>query len=180
MHIRTGHYIGVAPVRDAVVNVCVVTGPKPEGRRPADVVWNHVRRDPGLAGRFAKATLVSDVRVLGPLALDASAAGIDGLLLAGDSAGFIDPMTGDGLRLAMVGAALAAQESLAALERGELTGVAARLEASRKAEFGRKLRFNRLMRATVDSPLAVAIAGVSAAAMPSIIHSAVRYAGDAA
>jgi flavin-dependent dehydrogenase len=180
MHIRAGHYIGVAPVRDGVVNVCVVTGPKPEGRRPAEVVWNHVRRDPGLAARFATASLVSGVRVLGPLALDARGAGIDGLLLAGDSAGFVDPMTGDGLRLAMTGAALAAHEALSALERGDLTGVAARLEASRKAAFGRKLRFNRLMRATVESPLAITLAGVSAAVMPSIIHSVVRYAGDAA
>ena len=31
-----------------------------------------------------------------------------GLLLAGDAAGFIDPMTGDGLRFAFAGARLAA------------------------------------------------------------------------
>ena len=38
------------------------------------------------------------LQCLGPLAVESSAAGVPGLLLAGDSAGFIDPMTGDGLR----------------------------------------------------------------------------------
>ena len=42
--------------------------------------------------------------ILGPLAVDAVAAEMPGLLLAGDAAGFIDPMTGDGLRFAFRGA----------------------------------------------------------------------------
>ena len=44
-------------------------------------------------------------------------AGVPGLLLAGDAAGFVDPMTGDGLRFAVRGAELAADAALAALER---------------------------------------------------------------
>ena len=66
--------------------------------------------------RFADARLVSAVAVLGPLAVDTTAAGVDGLLLAGDAAGFIDPMTGDGMHFAVRGAELAAAVALAALE----------------------------------------------------------------
>ena len=40
---------------------------------------------------------------LGPLALDVRAVGADGLLLAGDAAGFVDPMTGDGMHIAFRG-----------------------------------------------------------------------------
>ena len=53
--------------------------------------------------------------MLGPMAVDADAAGEPGLLLAGDAAGFIDPMTGDGLRLALAGAELAAAVALEVL-----------------------------------------------------------------
>jgi flavin-dependent dehydrogenase len=179
MHVRHGHYIGVAPVSDSLANICVVTGPRPDGPTPAAVVQRAIRSDPALADRFAHAEFVPEVRVLGPLAVDVSAAGVEGLLLAGDAAGFIDPMTGDGLRLAMTGAALAAHEALATLERGDLAGAAARLAQGRREALSRKLRFNRVLRATVSSPMAMTMAGLSAAVMPSIIHSVVRYAGDA-
>ena len=54
--------------------------------------------------------------MLGPLAVDVNGAGVEGLLLAGDAAGFIDPMTGDGLRLALRGGEIAAAAALESLE----------------------------------------------------------------
>jgi flavin-dependent dehydrogenase len=87
-------------------------------------------------------------------------------------------MTGDGLRLAVTGAALAAHEALATLERGDLRGAAARLAEARRVALGRKLRFNRALRATVSSPWAMTVAGFSAAIAPSILNAVVRYAGD--
>jgi flavin-dependent dehydrogenase len=131
-----------------------------------------------LAPRFTHATFEHDVNVLGPLAVDAVAAGAEGLLLAGDAAGFVDPMTGDGLRLALVGGALAGYEALATLERGDLRGAATRLAEARRAAFGAKVRFNRVLRMTVGSPLAMNLAGLSAAVMPSMMNAVVRYAGD--
>jgi len=54
---------------------------------------------------------------------------VPGLLLAGDAAGFIDPITGDGLRFAVCGAELAATVALRALERrtGDPQGALVRL-----------------------------------------------------
>jgi len=178
MHVRPGKYIGIAPIADNLTNVCVVTGPRPGGPTPADVILTAIKGDPTLADRFAHAELVRDVRVLGPLAVEVTSFGVDGLLLAGDAAGFVDPMTGDGLRLAMTGAALAAHETLATLERGDLHGAASRLAKARHAAFGRKLRFNRALRATVSSPWAITLAGFSVAVAPSLMNAVVRYAGD--
>ncbi len=59
--------------------------------------------------RFARRATGGGPHVLGPMAVDARAVGVPGLLLAGDAAGFIDPMTGDGLRFALAGAAIAAR-----------------------------------------------------------------------
>src|SRR5262249_58463072 len=136
----------IAPVTDTLSNVCVVTGSRPEGRTPIDVIRRAIAADAKLAARFESVSFESRVSVLGPLAVEARAAGVAGLLLAGDAAGFVDPMTGDGLHLAMRGAALAADEILYVLEHGDPTGAPGRLAQARDRMLGSKLRFNRAVR----------------------------------
>lgn len=113
------------------------------------------------------------------MAVDASTAGVAGLLLAGDAAGFIDPMTGDGLRFAFSGAALAVSVTLDVLA-GRLTLESAPLQlgAARRAAFGAKWRFNRSLRALVTSGSAVGAAAVGARLLPSVFEAIIRYAGD--
>ena len=180
MHIRGRQYIGVAPLGDTLSNVCVVTGPRPSGRTALGIVRTQIEADPMLRARFADARFDAPVAVLGPLAVEADASGMDGLLLAGDSAGFIDPMTGDGLHLALRGGLLAADELLAALHPGEARDSARRLQTARKAALGGKLLFNRVLRRLVETPVAVDAAGWAARLAPSAVRWAVRYAGDAA
>jgi flavin-dependent dehydrogenase len=182
MHVRPGHYIGVAPIDDRITNICVVVDrhPRHRGEAPIDLVRSIVMRDSRLRDRLAGATFDDRVRVLGPLAVDATAVGVAGLLLAGDAAGFIDPMTGDGLHLAMRGAVLAATEAITALEHGDLDAAVTRLEAARRRVLGPKLRFNRVLRGLVGSPASVTLAGYCAAVMPGVLRRVIAIAGDAA
>src|SRR5260370_94557 len=118
MHIRSGRYIGVAPVPGGLPNVCLVRPSRPADPALADpsaLLARELARDVLLCDRAAGARLVAPPVVLGPLAIDVAPAAIDGLLLAGDAAGFIDPMTGDGLRFAIRGGELAAGAALDAL-----------------------------------------------------------------
>jgi flavin-dependent dehydrogenase len=180
MHVRAGRYVGIAPVPDGLTNVCVVRPWRPGDAalgEPRTELVNELARDAVLRERFAGARLVGSPVVLGPLAVDVRDADIDGLLLAGDAAGFIDPMTGDGLRFAMRGAELAADAALQALEHG-WNGVHDRLRARRLAEFAGKWRFNRLVRALVASPNAVTGASWGARLVPAALHAAIEYAGD--
>jgi flavin-dependent dehydrogenase len=180
MHVRCGYYVGIAPLGDEVCNVCLVTGPRPEGATPSDVIHRAIQREPRLAPRFAGAAFAGPVRVLGPLAADARAAGAPGLLLAGDAAGFVDPMTGDGLHLAMQSAVLSAAEALRALETGDIAGAVERLGRARDEELGKKLRFNRAVRRLVDSRTAISLAEWGARLNPRVLARLVSYAGDAA
>lgn len=180
LHVRKGHYLGIAPLSDALVNVCVVTGPKPAGRTPLEILGGAIARSPEIAARFDGARFVTPVRVVGPLAVDVTAAGVDGLLLAGDAAGFVDPMTGDGIHLAMRGAVLAAREILHVLEVGDLTGAPERLARARRDDLAPKLRFNRVLRRLVGSPAAIGMAEWGARVVPSAIGRLVNIAGDAA
>jgi flavin-dependent dehydrogenase len=180
MHVRMGRYIGIAPVPGGLTNVCLVTPWRPGDRGlgdPRATLLRELARDPLLRDRFAGARLAGAPAVLGPLAVEVRDAALDGLLLAGDAAGFIDPMTGDGLRFAVRGAELAARAALEALEHG-WRGVHERLRARRRAEFAGKWRFNRMLRALVASPTAVAAASAGARVAPSALHAAIVYAGD--
>jgi flavin-dependent dehydrogenase len=130
-----------------------------------------------LRERFRAARLVVPPVVLGPLAVDVRPHAIPGLLLAGDAAGFIDPMTGDGLRFAVRGGELAAQAALQALASG-WAGVHDRLARERRREFAMKWRFNRTLRTFVSSPAAVRLGEAVALVAPSALRAVVRHAGD--
>jgi flavin-dependent dehydrogenase len=180
MHIRRGRYIGVEPLLGGMTNVCLVktSGPAAgEFRDPTAMLRRELAADPMLRDRFADARLVAPPVMLGPLAVEVSPQQIDGLLLAGDAAGFVDPMTGDGLRFAIEGGELAAMAALDALENG-WTGVHARLARQRRRAFAAKYRFNRALRALVGSPRAVSAATVAARVAPSALRTIIACAGD--
>jgi menaquinone-9 beta-reductase len=179
MHIRGGGYIGVAPVPTGLTNACLVVSEPRRGAlaRPGALLERALGRDPMLADRFAGARMVTAPAVLGPLAVEARSAGTGGLLLAGDAAGFVDPMTGDGLHFALRGAELAAAVALAALQ-GRLRDPAATLLRHRRRAFRRKWRMNRALRALVASPRAVSAAAVSARLCPAALRMLIAAAGD--
>jgi flavin-dependent dehydrogenase len=180
MHIRSGGYVGVAPIPGGAANVCLVKPSQPADRamrEPAQLLRAELERDWALRDRFEGARLVQPPVVLGPLAVDATGEAVDGLLLAGDAAGFIDPMTGDGLRFAVRGGALAATAALEALAGG-WKGVHARLASARRREFGAKWRFNRALRASVASPSLIRAGAIATHIWPAVMRRIVSTAGD--
>ena len=180
MHIRSDGYIGVAPLLNGLTNVCVVcelASPwRAESAEADRIAQLAITRDLGLRDRFARAQRTTPVTALGPLAVEARAAGLPGLLLAGDAAGFIDPMTGDGLRFAIRGAELAAEYALRELETGRSTY--RQLAAARRREFAGKWRLNRVLRAVVASPRSVRAAACVASVWNAPVKALIARAGD--
>jgi flavin-dependent dehydrogenase len=182
MHVRGDGYIGIAPLPDGTANVCVVrerrwlNGRSGLHSPPDHLVEAALAADPLLASRMKGAVRVGAVAVLGPLAVDARVAGCPGLLLAGDAAGFIDPITGDGLRFAIQGAELAAGAALEELVSGKpqfraLTGARARA-------FRSKWRLNRVLCQVVASPRVVTAAAAAARIWPAPFRRLIALAGD--
>ena len=186
MHVRRGAYIGVAPLPGGLSNVSVVIDDPMARRLQKDAPYGSadqqtiVRRwldaDAVLRDRFAVATQVTPVTVMGPLAVNASAAGRPGLLLAGDAAGFVDPMTGDGLRFALRGGELAAFAALDELASGR--PAYDRLGEERRREFSTKWRINRALRTMVGSPGAIGLAALVSAWWSSPVEYLIQLAGD--
>ena len=179
MHIRRDGYIGVAPLPCGLTNVCVVRDVVSGFSRTGnDIVADAVAHDRLLRDRFAPARQVSPVTTLGPLAIDSRAPGCPGLLLAGDAAGFIDPMTGDGLRFALRGGMLAAEAALRELDTGQPAWQS--LAAGRTHEFSGKWRINRVLRRLVGSPSGVDLAARLAAHWDAPVRYLIGVAGDVA
>lgn len=195
MHVRHGHYIGVAPLPDGLANACLVvsrersawlashssrTTQASDGwRDAAAMLRGTLARDPCLGPRFTHARMMREPAVLGPMAVDVPAPGMPGLLLAGDAAGFIDPMTGDGLTFALRGSILAARTAIDVLG-GRIPDRAAAdaLAQARRHAFANKWRFNRSVRRLVASPRAVSAAAIVARVWPGAFASMIQYAGD--
>ncbi len=176
MHVRDGHYIGVAPSNDGASNLCLVTASRQGLDQPGVRLWQAIQRDPLLGERCARARQVAPVVTLGPLAVDARAVGAPGLLLAGDAAGFVDPMTGDGLHIALRGAQLAAAVLLESA--GDDALVIQRLAEARREAFRSKLRFNRVLRELVAWPFGVRLGAWGASLAPAILRQVIATAGD--
>ena len=180
MHIRRDGYIGVAPLPGGVANVCLVRDTVRAGSaRSLDqcrVIGDAIAAESTLRDRFARAHQMSEVTVLGPLGVEARASGAPGVLLAGDVAGFVDPMTGDGLRFALRGGVLAAEAALSELASGRASFGA--LHAARASEFNGKWRINRALRSVVGSPRALALATLLADRWAAPVRYLIGVAGD--
>lgn len=83
--------------------------------------WRQLQAVPTLSRRLAGARLTSRVLGRGPLCAAARRPHHDRCLLVGDAAGFLDPVTGEGMALALVSARLAAETLDDALRRDRLT-----------------------------------------------------------
>ena len=179
MHIRTDGYLGVARLPDGLTKVCAVASPAnfTNIRNPVRALADVIDRHEHLRDRFAQSRIATRPVVLGPLAIDAKAAGVQGLLLAGDAAGFIDPMTGDGLFFAMRGGELAADAALDALATGNPDAHIG-LARQRRRAFTQKWRLNRVLRRVVDCPTALSVAGLAASIVPAFVRTLVVAAGD--
>lgn len=84
-----------------------------------------VRAQPHLSRLLTGATLLSGVRATGPFAVRAQSVAGDGVMLVGDAAGFLDPITGEGMASALQQAQAAAKVIDRALRAGSTLDLSA-------------------------------------------------------
>jgi geranylgeranyl reductase family protein len=124
MFLIPGGYIGLAPVGDDCVNVSLVMRASrfaSLGQRPEEALEQVIQTHSELVRRFTGAVRSTTVLTTGPMAQRLAPPQHDGILFAGDAAGFIDPFTGQGIFLALHSAELAADVVHQALQRGDVS-----------------------------------------------------------
>jgi geranylgeranyl reductase family protein len=181
MHVGGGGYCGVAPLSRTRANIAFVLDRGEmmvAGGGLSAFYRKTLGRWPGLAERLQSAHLLAPPKAIGPLALEARRVSAPGALLVGDSAGFYDPFTGEGVTLALRSAEIASRVAHGALGSGlDLLGEydRARDEATRE-----KFRLNRLLQRVVASPRVSNFVGRRLAGRPKLADRLVAIAGDLA
>ena len=130
----------VIPLADAV----------PHRGRLDELFDARVARMPMLRRRLSAFRRDAPVAALGPLAVRVDDPRAGGVLLVGDSAGFYDPFTGEGIYTALRSAELAADAARAALATGDVSAAAlAGYAARRRAIFDDKERVMRALQLVI-------------------------------
>ncbi len=99
-------YCGVQPLGDGRLNACAMVRASAAGGGSLDRVF---ACHPGLWRRSRAWVPMTDVIATAPLFFATPAPVRDGVLCAGDAAGFVDPFIGDGISLALSSGVLAAE-----------------------------------------------------------------------
>jgi len=147
MHISSPGYTGMAPVGNDSVNVVLVVEDRHVKVQELDdfykaTVLGNERRQSLLAG----ARLKERVRSVGSLAYDVRPVPCGGLVLAGDTTGFIDPFTGEGIYLSLRSAQLAAGVIQKAFEAEDFSReFLAEYDRQRQLEFRKKFILSRVL-----------------------------------
>ena len=172
MYYFRGGYCGLAPIENGLYNACcLVHRGRAGGRRVAGFCeWiGSVGRHSALNERLRRAAQEGKTLTTAPVRLARRASELDGALVAGDAAGFLDPFTGDGIAMALRSGGLAARTVAASLRQNEMRGNAGEMDPSGYGEAfarasARSYGIAGILRALVCAPEGVQHA--AAAALP--------------
>ena len=165
-----GGYCGVTPVGANSVNACAMVR--------ADVAHSLTEvftKEPQLFHRSQSWKPLFPTVTTSPLYFRGPATESDGMLLAGDAAGFIDPFAGDGISLALQSGTLAASSIIPFL-RGlcSLPQVHQQYKAAYGKRFAPAFRNAARLRNALAAPKWVRIAALAFAGMPGVGKILVR------
>lgn len=178
MHTSRGGCVGMCPGADGAANVTVVVRPG-DARAVRENLTTFVGRFPALRGRFDSAAWEPGTLATGTFGHSTSRVVTDGVLLVGDSAGFIDPFTGEGIYFALRGAELAAEAVSEALTAGPATADALRIYERRyRSAFQAKYALCDIIQRFVSAPSALTFMAARFRRHPNLADTLIRTTGD--
>jgi flavin-dependent dehydrogenase len=182
IHLRERGYCGVAHLPGGLANVTLAVSRETvrawRGNLDAGY-WTWLRACPDLRDRLTRAERVGPLTAVGPLGYHRRRAGRGRVLLVGDAAAHLDPMTGQGVYLALRGAELCAAAAADALERTGVPSLRAYAYA-RAREFGPVFAGSRLVQALAFRPGFVRRAAGRLARYPDLAERLIGMIGNTA
>ena len=155
VHLVRGGYVGIAPLNEKLANVALVVDEKDYPGGDADPLAFLQERveESHLSARFRKAKRPSSILSAGPLAYDTVHTSGSHTMLVGDTCGFIDPFTGEGINYAFVSAELASEVLDQAFKTQQFDDDFLRkYDSERRKMFSSKHALNRLFQFAIPHP----------------------------
>jgi 2-polyprenyl-6-methoxyphenol hydroxylase-like FAD-dependent oxidoreductase len=175
-------FFALAPVDAGLISLNLVVDRaayRAAGLGPQEYLASRIAALPPLQERLRTAVRVDPVRGIGPLSHNTVQQAFDGAALVGDAGGYVDPITGEGIFLALRGAELLAAPLAAALHAGRSDRAALRpyLQGRRRDLRPREL-FGLALQRGLRHPVLVDTALRLLAARPSLADVLVSVTGD--
>ncbi len=161
IHQFTGGYAGIVRVDGGQVNLCCTVRRELLGKSVSfeNLRARLLRDNPFLNELLSASVPVSEFRSVSPVYFPARRCFGDGFILVGDAARVTEPVTGEGIYLALRSGQLGAATVEKALGEGNLRAVRlSEYERACQAEFAARFRLNSLIRNLVYRPKALSLA----------------------
>ena len=175
--------LGLAPLGGDRWNATLVV-PLSEAREVAEdreAYFREAVADYGLAARFGASERVAPLEITGPFEVSPRRTTVPGALLAGDAAGYFDPLTGQGVHAALLSGRAAAQATLSLLSATGASAAAAvrcRYESELRRLLGPVRRLQRAIDLFVGRPRLADTAVGMLGARPLLADLLVDVTGD--
>jgi flavin-dependent dehydrogenase len=155
VHLVRGGYVGIAPLNEKVANVALVIDEEDYPGGDVDpLAFLQERIDEShLASRFRSLKTPTSILSAGPLAYETVHTSGCHTMLVGDTCGFIDPFTGEGINYALVSADLASEVLDRAFQSQQFDDQFLRTyDVERRKMFSSKHALNRLFQFAIPHP----------------------------
>lgn len=185
VHLLRCGFFAATTVDEGLFGVNLVL-PQDRLRERSGVDWDgfvarHLDAAPRFAERLAEAGRITPWRGVGPFAFSTRRQTVPGAALVGDAAGYVDPLTGEGIYFALFSArALGRALLLALAEPARETAAMAGYCRERRREIAPRLRVARILQRGLRSPWVVHRVLAALRRWPSLADLAVTLSGDSA
>lgn len=179
MQVGRGGYCGIAPLSRTSANICYVLFATRLDMRPETIEADFQRdleRFPEVARRLENARVTGAIRVAGPLRLESRRHAKGPFIACGDTTGFLDPFTGEGIAHAIATGALAADAVRTSLsgDARAFPGYERDVRSLRRVKSAAAL----LLYSLVSRPALADSTAALFSRMPRLADSIVRLFGD--
>ena len=170
LYFFSGGYCGVQPVGSGSINACAMV--KTDVAKDLNTV---LEQHPALGSRSRSWTALTETFATSPLLFRPPRALQDGMLLAGDAAGFIDPFLGDGISLALRSGTMAG-EFAAEVADGRMTqeGALAQYDSAYRRNLAPSFRRAARLRWLLTMPHLIRTPVVNLARLPGVAELVFR------
>lgn len=154
VHMVRDGYVGIAPLNEKMANVALVIDERafPIGDADRSQFLRERIQDSLLSERFSGLKPVAPINSGGPLAFTSTRTSGRRTILVGDTCGFIDPFTGEGINYAFLSANLAVDVIHEAFQRDRFRDAdLARYDRMRSKVFSRKFMMSRMLQRAIGS-----------------------------
>jgi flavin-dependent dehydrogenase len=154
IHLVKNGYVGVAPLNSNLANIALVIDEKfcPDGRTELTEFLLSNLEGTSLYSRLKTLTPLCPVITAGPLAFAVERTSGYGTLLVGDTCGFLDPFTGEGINYAFISATIASSILEECFRQNRFDdAILMNYDRKRKEQLSRKFQIARLLQSAVHS-----------------------------